>query len=236
VTTKLLVIDDDAGLLSLLKLGLERDGFEVIAAETGGEGLRQAYALHPDAIVLDIMMPDMDGWTVCQRLRQVCDTPIIILTALSEKQDVVRGLSLGADDYLTKPCSFEELKARIRTAMRRSGAGGQNARDALYDDGRLRIDRLTGDVQKSGEKVNLTPTETRLLLALVRQPGRIVPHRELLIDVWGPEYVDEVKYLGVYICYLRRKIEKDASHPQYILTKHRVGYSFTDRRDHLQSR
>jgi len=236
VTTKLLVIDDDAGLLSLLKLGLERDGFEVIAAETGGEGLRQAYALHPDAIVLDIMMPDMDGWTVCQRLRQVCDTPIIILTALSEKQDVVRGLSLGADDYLTKPCSFEELKARIRTAMRRSGAGGQNARDALYDDGLLRIDRLTGDVQKSGEKVNLTPTETRLLLALVRQPGRIVPHRELLVDVWGPEYVDEVKYLGVYICYLRRKIEEDASHPQYILTKHRVGYSFADRRDHLQSR
>ena len=228
---KLLVIDDDPGLLSLLKLGLEKDGFEVVTAETGKEGLRQAYALHPDAIILDIMMPDMDGWMTCQRLRQVCDIPIILLTARGDKMDVVRGLSMGADDYLTKPCSFEELKARIHTAIRRSGQGVRGSPGVIYDDGDLFINRMTSEVRRHGETVDLTPTEARLLLSLVRQPGRIVPHKELLVDVWGPEYVDEVKYLGVYIRYLRRKIEEDASHPTYILTKHRVGYCFADHRD-----
>ncbi|HID63881.1 MAG TPA: response regulator transcription factor [Anaerolineae bacterium] len=223
---KVLVIDDDPGLLTLLRLGLEREGFEVITADSGKEGLRRAYEARPNVIVLDIMMPEMDGWLVCQRLRHMCDTPIIMLTARTGQADVLKGFSLGADDYLTKPCSFDELKARILTVLRRARASSGDAWRDAYDDGNLRIDLRDGTVTRRGELLYLTPTESRLLMCLVSQKGQIVPHRELLINVWGPEYADEVGYLSVYIRYLRRKIEDDPSKPTYIRTRWGRGYYF----------
>lgn len=226
MSEKILVIDDDAALLTLLRLGLEREGFTVVTAESGKDGLRQAYEAHPDLIVLDVMMPEMDGWMTCQRLRYVCDTPIIMLTAKADRADVLKGLALGADDYLTKPCSFDELKARIHTNLRRSQSNSQEAWWTTYDDGYLRIDLISGTVTRQDEMVHLTPTESRLLMYLVGQRGRIVPHQELLVNVWGPEYAEEMGYLSVYVRYLRRKIEPDPSQPRYILTRWGVGYYF----------
>ena len=222
---KILVIDDNTQLLTLLRLSLERDGFVVVTAESGEEGLRKAYDNHPDVIILDVMMAEMDGWMTCQRLRNVCDTPIIMLTAKSGGQDVIKGLSLGADDYLTKPCSLDELKARIQTVLRRS-KGTSDSRRTVYDDGSIRIDPADGTVIRGGEPVDLTPTESRLLMYLVSQKGRIVPHRELLVNVWGPEYAAEVGYLSVYIRYLRQKLEEDPANPHYIRTRWKVGYYF----------
>jgi|YNPNPStandDraft_1061719.scaffolds.fasta_scaffold01474_14 two-component system KDP operon response regulator KdpE len=223
---RVLIIDDDPGLLTLMRLGLERDGYEVITAQSGKEGLRKAYEYRPDLIVLDILMPEMDGWEVCQRLRYVCDTPILILTAVDERDGVIRGLSIGADDYVLKPCTFEELKARIRALLRRSAGASGNARRTVYDDGNLRIDFSEGTVMKRGEPVSLTPTESRLLLYLASQQGKVVSHQELLTQVWGPAYNDAVGYLSVYIRYLRQKIEDDPANPRYIRTRWRVGYYF----------
>ncbi len=223
---KILVIDDDPGLLTLLKMGLGRGEFEIVTAQGGEEGLRKAYSTHPDAVILDIMMPKIDGWTICQRLRQVCDSPIIMLTGRSSTEDVVKGLSLGADDYVLKPCRLEELKARLRKVISQGSQSARRDAEAVYDDGSLQIDPAKGTVMRNGERVDLTPTESRLLNYLVSQRGRIVPHRELLVHVWGPQYADEVKYLSVYIRYLRQKVEGNPSDPQHIRTKHRVGYYF----------
>ena len=223
---KILLIDDDSGLLTLLRLGLEREGFTVITADTGKEGLRRAYEVRPDVIILDVSMPEMDGWATCQRLRSMCDTPIIMLSAMQGQADVLKGLSLGADDYLTKPCSFDELKARIRTVLRRTKGDSGDTWRATYDDGNLCIDLKDGTVARRGEGIHLTPTESRLLMYLVSQKGRIVPHRELLIGVWGPEYAEEVGYLSVYIRYLRQKIEDDPANPRYVCTRWRMGYYF----------
>ncbi len=223
---KVLVIDDDSGLLTLLRLGLEREGFSVSTANSGKDGLKKAYESRPDVIILDVMMPEMDGWLTCQRLRNMCDTPIIMLTARTDRADVLKGLSLGADDYLTKPCSFDELKARIRTVLRRSRTNSSNDWRDVYDDGSLCIDLRDGTVRRGGEAISLTPTESRLLLYLVSQKGRIVPHRELLTSVWGPEYAEEVGYLSVYVRYLRRKLEEDPANPQYIRTRWGMGYYF----------
>jgi len=172
------------------------------------------------------MMPEMDGWLVCQRLRHMCDTPIIMLTAKTSQADILKGFSLGADDYLTKPCSFDELKARILTVLRRARASSNNAWRDAYDDGNLHIDLRDGTVTRRGELLYLTPTESRLLMCLVSQKGQIVPHRELLINVWGPEYAEEVGYLSVYIRYLRRKIEDNPAKPIYIRTRWGRGYCF----------
>ncbi len=223
---KVLVVDDDPDFLAVLQVGLERAGFSVVVAEGGKEGIRRAYETQPDVIVLDLVIPDMDGWTVCQRFRAMCDTPIIILTAKSGQEDVLRSLSLGADDYLTKPCNFEELVARIRTVLRRAGASANGGWRTAYDDGNLFIDVKDGVVMRRGEVLHLAPIELRLLLYLVSQKGRIVSHRELLTSVWGPEYAEELRYLSVYIRYLRRKIEDDPDNPRYIRTRWGMGYYF----------
>ncbi len=223
---KILVIDDDPGLSQLLRISLEREGFQVFNAGGGQEGLRMAYEHQPDLIILDIMMPEMDGWATCQRLRSVSDTPILILSAREEQDAVVRGLSLGADDYVIKPCSFEELRARIYALLRRTQRHAPKAWKMVYDDGYLYIDLANGIVKREGELVSLTPTESRLLIYLVGQMGRVVPREELLQQVWGPEYERAVGYLSVYIRYLRRKIEPDPSNPRYIRTHWRRGYSF----------
>ena len=223
---KILVIDDDSGLLALLSIGLTREGYEVATARDGAGGLRKAYELHPDLVILDVMMPGIDGWDMCQRLRLVTDTPIIILSALSDTSSVVKGLSLGACDYVTKPCSFDVLKARIRAALRYRATMASSTPENVFDDGHLCVDLIRQTVTLEGHPVRLTPTESRLLMYLVSHRNRIVPHRELMTNVWGPEYADETQYLGVYIRYVRQKIENDPSNPTYVVTKHRVGYCF----------
>jgi two-component system KDP operon response regulator KdpE len=225
---KVLVIDDDLALVSLLRIGLEREGFSVVTADGGQEGLRRAYETHPDLIVLDIMMPDIDGWTTCERLRTMCNTPIIMLTAKDSQRDVLRGLSLGADDYLTKPYSFEELKARIFSLLRRSNSQIMDNWRVIYDDGNLYINVLDGTVMHQGEPVALTPKESKILMYLVGHKGRVVPYGELLGAVWGPEYEKEVGYLNVYIHYLRLKLEDDPSNPYYIRTRWGLGYYFAE--------
>ena len=190
------------------------------------EGLRRAYRTRPDVVVLDIAMSEMDGWTTCERLRQVSDVPVIMLSGKTAKADIVKSLSMGADDYLTKPCSLNELSARINSRLRRSARSVTAEKKAIYDDGHLHIDLHKELVLKDGELVELSPTEYRLLAHLVQERGHIVSHRDLLTSVWGPEYPDELRYLSVYIRYLRRKIEHDPSNPRYIQTRWKLGYLF----------
>jgi two-component system KDP operon response regulator KdpE len=224
---KVLVIDDDLGLLTMLRLGLELQGFDVTTAAGGKEGLRRAYQTHPDVVVLDVAMSEMDGWTTCERLRQVSDVPVIMLSGKTDRADIVKSLSLGADDYLTKPCSLDELSARINSRLRRSARSNAAEKKAVYDDGHLHIDLREEMVFKDGELVELSPTEYRLLAHLVQERERVVSRRELLTSVWGPEYSDELRYLSVYIRYLRRKIEDDPSNPRYIQTRWKMGYFFS---------
>jgi DNA-binding response OmpR family regulator len=223
---KVLVIDDDIGLLTMLRLGLELDGFEVTTAEGGKEGLRRAYQMHPDVVVLDVTMSEMDGWTTCERLRQVSDVPVIMLSGRTDKADIIKSLSMGADDYLTKPCSLDELKARINSRLRRSTKSVTAEEKAVFDDGRLHINLRAEMVLKDNELVELSPIEYQLLAHLVQERGHIVPRRDLLINVWGPGYADELSYLSVYIRYLRCKIEDDPSNPRYIRTRWKLGYFF----------
>lgn len=224
---KVLVIDDDVGLLTMLRLGLELEGFDVTTAQGGKEGLRRAYQMHPDVVVLDVVMSEMDGWTTCQRLREVSDVPVIMLSGKTDKADIIKGLSMGADDYLTKPCSLSELKARINSRLRRSNKSDATEKKAVFDDGYLHVDLRKEVVLKGGKPVELSPIEYRLLAHLVQERGRVVPRTDLLTSVWGPEYVEEVTYLSVYIRYLRRKIEDDPSNPRYIHTRWKLGYFFS---------
>lgn len=226
---RVLLIDDDPDLLDMLKLGLEVGGFTALTARNGREGIKQAYKSHPDVIVMDLMMDEMDGWTACRRLRDVCDTPIMILSGRTTREDVVAGLSMGADDYVTKPCSIEELQARVHALVRRSERHGDAAQVRVYDDGDLQIDFDNETVRWQGEIVRLSPTETRLLLCLAAERGRVVPREELLVKVWGEGYANALSHLSVYIRYLRKKIEPDPAHPQYVCTRWKMGYYFEGR-------
>jgi DNA-binding response OmpR family regulator len=229
LNTTILIIDDDQDLTEMLKAQLGRKNHRVVIASSGREGLQKAYQARPDLIILDIMMPGMDGWEVCQRLRELSNVPIIMLTARAVKGDVVKGLESGADDYLTKPFSAAELEARIQAVLRRidkSALG--NSRPAFYSNGHLTIDFDRRVIKVRGTSVELTPTEYKLLSILVRNEGRVLPHRYLLTEVWGPEYADEVDYVKLYIRYLRLKIEDDPSDPVYIQTEWGVGYRFSE--------
>ncbi len=226
VRRKVLVIDDDRDLTDLIKSGLEHEKFIVEVARNGKEGLRKAYEFRPDVIVLDVMMPQMDGWLTCQRLRAVSDTPIIILSALDDQAAVIKGLGLGADAYVAKPFSLARMIAHINAVLRRAGPQMEESWRAVYRDEVLTVDMINGTLTRHGEPVPLTPIETRLLLYLMSHKGQVVPHKDLLRNVWGPEFVDETRYLSVYIRYLRRKIEDDPKNPRYIRTRWGIGYYF----------
>jgi two-component system KDP operon response regulator KdpE len=223
---KALIVGDDVGLLTLLRFGFQQDGLAVVVVDDGQLALRTAYETHPDIIILDVNLAGVDGWVLCRRLRYMTDVPIIILSASADERDVIKGLSLGADEYLTKPRGLEELKARVRAALRRARMNSNRARRPVYDDGELRVDLVTGAVTRGDEAVHLTPTEARLLMCLVSRRGEVVPHRELLSTAWGQEYAEAVDYLSVYIRYLRQKIEEDPSSPRYIRTRWGIGYYF----------
>jgi two-component system KDP operon response regulator KdpE len=226
---RILVIDDDGEYTQLLKTLLELRDYEVIIALCGAEGLRIAPAAAPDLVILDIMMCTMDGWEVCRRLREASDVPIMIVTACATSQyDIAKGLSIGADGYLTKPFRNEELLARIEAILRRSGNGkGRWSVPSSVQRGDVTVDFGAQTAKVRGKEVDLSPTEYRLLSCLVRNEGRVLPHRYLLEHVWGPEYKNDVDYIKVYVRYLRCKIEEDPSEPVYIKTRWGVGYEFT---------
>lgn len=224
---KVLIVDDEQAIRDALGRKLRREGFEVVLCADGLEGLRAFHAERPDLIILDIVMPGgMDGLTVCQRIREVADTPIMMLSAQAIKEeDVIEGLNAGADEYLIKPVRLNEFVARINALLRRSQLAVSEA-EQVYNDGYLSVDLHRRHVHVGGRKVHLTPTEFKLLAVLLENAGRVVPQRDLLEQVWGREYIDDVYYPRVYISQLRRKVERDPANPLYILTEHRIGYRF----------
>jgi two-component system, OmpR family, KDP operon response regulator KdpE len=226
-TFKLLIIDDDPILSELLAYNLETKGYTMLRAKDGKEGLRQFEQGKPDLVILDLTMPVLNGWEVCKRIRQASDTPIIMLTAQGSEDDIVRGLDLGADDYLTKPFQIRVLLARIRANLRRSQSyNNVQEAAATYHDGYLSIDIQERMIKLNGDPVRLTPTEFKLLAYLVKNAGRILESRQILENVWGFEYIDDVDYLRVYIWHLRRKIEPNPKEPIYLLNELNVGYRF----------
>ncbi len=221
---KILVVDDDQDLLKLVVTGLQEEGYQVLTATNAQEALRVAYREHPDLVILDIMLPGtLDGIDVCRRLRELTDIPIIMLTAMSREKDVVRGLSAGADDYVTKPFGMAELLARVQACLRRKASTTEERKTTIVV-GDLTIDLARHKVMVRGQPVDLTPTEFRLLAYLARHKGYVIHHERLLTEVWGPEYRDQLDYLRLYISYLRRKIEEDPANPQLIKTERGVGY------------
>src|SRR3990172_3973975 len=190
MSEKVLVVEDDHSIATLTRLQLESKGDQVTVAHNGAEGLRIAYSMQPDLVILDIMMPDMDGWTVCQRLREMSDVPIIFVTAVGQERSIVRGLQLGADDYIVKPFSTKELQARIEAVLRRRGREPtQMPKD--YANHWLSVDMETRQVKVDGQLVELSPIEFRLLATLIRNEGKVLTHQFLLEQVWGPTYKDE---------------------------------------------
>ncbi|MBX2998538.1 MAG: response regulator transcription factor [Caldilineaceae bacterium] len=224
MTNKLLLVDDDEILLALLRSSLQPHGFNVSVGATAAEALHAAYQLHPDLIVVDMKLPDMDGAELCQRLRAITDVPIIILSGLNGEESIVTGLAAGADDYITKPYRIGELIARIRAQLRNSQEIQNTMPAMVLEMGMITVDVNRRKVTVRGEEVELTPIEFALLLCLGRNRNAVVSHRMLLSEVWGPECINQLEYLRLYIRYLRQKIEKDPSHPQIIRTERGMGY------------
>lgn len=225
--TTVLVADDDPQLLRLLVRNLEFEDYRVIAVSDGQQALEQIEHFAPDVVLLDVMMPKMDGFTVCQRLREFSTVPIIMLTARGQDQDKIRGLDLGADDYLTKPFSINELLARVQSVLRRSQFYGDEATNSLQPVatiGDVTIDYVHHQVKRAEWEIPLTPIEYRLLVCLAQHAGRIVLQDQLLEYAWGAEYLGESHLLQVNINRLRHKLEVDPAHPQYILTRAGIGY------------
>jgi len=234
---RILVVDDEKGLVKLIRLNLEHDGFEVFEANNGTQAMDRLRAVLPDLVLLDVMMPDMDGFQVLRMIREVGTTPVIMLTAKGEENDKVRGLELGADDYVTKPFSPRELTSRIRAVLRRGSFSDQTDTGKISVDDRLQIDFDRHEVWVDGALVQLRPTEYRLLYHLVKNAGWVLTHDQILSKVWGYEYEDEPHYVRLYVNYLRKKIEKDPANPRYILTERGVGYRFVDyKRENLAAK
>jgi DNA-binding response OmpR family regulator len=225
--TTILTADDDPQLLRLIARNLQFEEYEVLTASDGQQALNLIEQQKPDLVLLDVMMPKMDGFTVCQRVREFSAIPIIIITARGQDQDKVKGLDLGADDYLTKPFSIDELLARVRAVLRRAQFTTQEQAqmtNAKVNIGNLHIDFAQHMVTMSEKEIVLTPTEYRIIAYLAQNAGRVVTQAMLLEHVWGTEYVGEGHMLQVNINRLRRKIEPDYTHPRYVLTKVGIGY------------
>ena len=224
----ILVVDDESRMRRFVRMNLEAEGFDVIEAENAERALLKVRDEMPDLVLLDVAMPGMDGFEALQRIREISDVPVIMLTVKDEEEDKIRGLNLGADDYVTKPFSPRELASRIRAVLRRVSSKEEEEPEVIKVDDRLTIDLARREVWVDGKLVKLRPTEFRLLYHLVKNAGWIMTHEQLLTKVWGPEYRDESHLLRLYITYLRKKIEPDPAHPRYILTERGVGYKFVD--------
>jgi DNA-binding response OmpR family regulator len=230
---KILVVDDDPVLRRLAESALAGEGASVQAAGSGEDALRHFYAGRPDLVVLDVMMPGMDGWETLRHIRIVSDVPVLMLTGESRDEDVVRGLELGADDYVTKPCSMKVLLARVRAALRRAPAAQSQPRGPAYDDGYLMVDLEGRRVTVRGQPVKLSAKEFGLLAYLVENAGRILTPRQILTQVWGWEYQDDLDYVRVYMTHLRQKIEINPKEPVYLRNEHGIGYRFERQRASL---
>lgn len=226
---RILVVDDEPRMIGFIRMNLELEGHQVIEARDGLQALEAVRTKLPDLVLLDIMMPELDGYETLRMLREFSNIPVIILTAKGEENDKVYGLELGADDYITKPFGPRELSSRIKAVLRRASMPSASPEQAVLKiDDRLSIDFNQREVIVNGEHIKLRPTEYRLLYHLVENAGWTVPHDQLLAKVWGYEYRDEAHYVRLYVNYLREKIEEDPANPKYILTERGVGYRFMD--------
>ncbi|MBC7223807.1 MAG: response regulator transcription factor [Anaerolineae bacterium] len=224
----ILVVDDEEKMVKFIQTNLEMDGFRVISAPNGAEAVEKVRTELPDLVLLDVMMPEMDGFEALERIRQISDVPVIMLTVKGELEDKHAAFSRGADDYLTKPFSPRELTDRIRAILRRTSDKTLPSDAFVKVDDRLQIDFAHHEVIVEGKRIKLRPTEWRLLYHLVQNAGWVMPYETLLQKVWGYEYREESQLLRMYIAYLRQKIEEDSSNPRYILTERGFGYRFVD--------
>lgn len=225
---RLLLIEDDPKIRRFLKASLTTQGYELLEADTGGDGLALAASQAPDLVLLDLGLPDMEGMAVIRRLREWSATPIIILTARGQERDKVAHLDAGADDYLTKPFGVAELLARIRVALRRAAPLEEGKPSPIFTLGPVKVDFDRRLVFRGQEEVHLTPMEYKLLTVLIKHRGKVVTHRQLLKEVWGPSYIDQNHYLRIFILNLRRKLEDDPTRPSYLITEPGVGYRLRD--------
>lgn len=226
-STRLLLIEDEAPIRKFLRAALSDADYDLDEAETAAQGLRLAASDPPDAVILDLGLPDLDGLEVLKRLRDWYSAPIIVLSARGQERDKVVALDLGADDYLTKPFGVGELLARIRVALRHASRQAR-ATGSVHEIGDLRVDLEARRVFRGGNEIHLTPIEYRLLITLIKHAGKVLTHRFLLKEVWGPDNVYETHYLRVFMATLRRKIEDDSARPVFLLTEPGVGYRFAD--------
>lgn len=218
----ILIIEDDEALAQLVQLLLRRTGYNVLVANRGDTGIEMAKDHAPDLILLDILMPDMDGWHVYEELRRITDTPVIFLTALGNEHNITYGLGLGADDYITKPFGYNELITRVKAALSR--AKRARGEQTIINAGPFWVNLETHEVKINNRLIDLTPTEFALFSALIQDAGRVVSHDSLLRRVWGAEHTERRDYLKLYIWYLRQKIEEDPRHPRYIVSERSQGY------------
>jgi two-component system KDP operon response regulator KdpE len=220
----IIIIEDEAQIRRFLRTTLTSEGYQVIEAETGKQGLAEAATRKPDMIVLDLGLPDMDGVEVVMELRTWSTVPVIILSARSQESDKISALDAGADDYLVKPFGVGELLARIRVALRHVSSAANGEEEGVFSVDELKVDMIHRKVTVSGTEVHLTPIEYRLLTVLIKHAGKVLTHRLLLKEVWGPNYVERAHYLRVYMGILRHKLEKEPARPRFLLTEVGVGY------------
>lgn len=225
---RILVVDDEERMVRFIRLNLEHDGFQVTEAYRGAQALDRLRTAIPDLVLLDVMLPDLDGFEVLRIVREFSKVPVIMLTAKGEENDRVLGLELGADDYVTKPFSPRELVSRVRAVLRRTETATGSIHGLIEVDERLKMDFDRHEVWVNNELIDLRPTEYRLLYHLVQNAGWVVSHDQILTNVWGYEYRDQPHYVRLYINYLRKKIEEDPANPKYILTERGIGYRFVD--------
>jgi two-component system KDP operon response regulator KdpE len=225
---RILVVDDEPRMIGFIRMNLELEGYQVLAASNGLEALDEVRKNIPDLIILDVMMPELDGFETLRMLREFSNVPVIMLTAKGEEDDRVYGLELGADDYVTKPFSAREVTSRVKAVLRRVSSLIEPGEAILKIDDRLQVDFNKREVIVDGEHVDLRPTEYRLLHHLIENAGWTLTHEQILSKVWGYEYRDESHYVRLYVNYLRDKIEEDPSSPRYIITERGVGYRFVD--------
>ncbi|MCB0096272.1 MAG: response regulator transcription factor [Caldilineaceae bacterium] len=225
---QVLVVDDEPRMVRFVKMNLDLEGYITLEANDGFHALEKVREYNPDLVLLDVEMPGMDGFETLKRLREISDAAVIMLTVRSDEEDRVKGLDLGADDYVTKPFSPRELSSRIRAVLRRFEQPGRPENQIIKIDDRLQVDLQRRDVIVDGNRMSLRPTEYRLLYQLIQNAGWVMPHESLLTKVWGHEYINDNHLLRLYINYLRKKIEIDPADPQYIFTERGLGYRFVD--------